>query len=90
MPSSLSGKERGQLKSLLKTRPVDLKVGKKGLTPNLLSEIRCLLENEPLIKLRLAAEKPNRLEQIKKLEEEFSISLLAMVGKTASFSKLES
>jgi RNA-binding protein YhbY len=56
----------------------------------LLSEIRCLLENEPLIKLRLAAEKPNRLEQIKKLEEEFSISLLAMVGKTASFSKLES
>ena len=36
MTTSLSGKERGKLKSLAKTRPVDLKVGKKGITENLL------------------------------------------------------
>jgi RNA-binding protein YhbY len=64
-------------------------VGKKGLTPTLLSEIRRLLESDSLLKVRLASEKNTRLEQAKKLEEEFPIVLVAMVGKTASFSKTE-
>jgi RNA-binding protein YhbY len=89
MTKDLSGKERGKLKSEAKTRPVDLKVGKKGLTPTLLSEIRRLLESDSLLKVRLASEKNTRLEQAKKLEEEFPIVLVAMVGKTASFSKTE-
>ena len=89
MPTILSGKERGILKSLAKTRPVDLKVGKKGLTPTLLSEVRRLLGNESLIKVRLASEKNTRLEQVKQLEDELPVELIAMVGKTASFSKKE-
>jgi RNA-binding protein YhbY len=89
MTKILSGKERGKLKSEAKTRPVDIKVGKKGLTPTLLSEIRRLLENDSLLKIKLAAEKQARLEQAKKLEDEFPIVLVAMVGKTASFSKTE-
>ena len=49
MTTSLSGKERGKLKSLAKTRPVDLKVGKKGITENLLAEIRRILEDDSLL-----------------------------------------
>ena len=89
MPTILSGKERGILKSLAKTRPVDLKVGKKGITPALLLELRRLLDNEPLIKVRLASEKNTRLEQVKQLEDELHVTLIAMVGKTASFSIAE-
>ena len=89
MTTILSGKERGRLKSLAKTRPVDLKVGKKGITPTLLLELRRLLENESLIKVRLASEKNTRLEQVKQLEEELSVTLIAMIGKTASFSIAE-
>ena len=90
MRELLSGKERGRLKSLAKTRPVDLKVGKKGITDNLLSEIRRILEDEPLFKLKLSPEKSMRLEHIEQLENELPISLIAMVGKTASFSKTAS
>ena len=86
----MTGKERGRLKSLAKTRPVDLKVGKKGITDNLLSEIRRILEDEPLFKLKLSPDKSVRLEQIVKLEDKLSVSLISMVGKTASFSKVES
>ena len=90
MPTILSGKERGRLKSLAKTRPVDLKVGKKGITENLLSEIRRILKDEPLFKLKLAPEKSMRLEQVAQLESKLPVSLISMVGKTASFSIIES
>jgi RNA-binding protein YhbY len=89
MATILSGKERGILKSLAKTRPVDLKVGKKGITPALLLELRRLLGSESLIKVRLAPEKNTRLEQVKQLEDELHVTLIAMVGKTASFSSTE-
>ena len=89
MASILSGKERGILKSLAKTRPVDIKVGKKGITPALLLELRRLLGSESLIKVRLAPEKNTRLEQVKQLEDELHVTLIAMVGKTASFSSTE-
>ena len=90
MTAILSGKERGKLKSEAKTRPIDLKVGKKGITDNLLSEIRRILEDEPLFKLKLSPDKSVRLEQIVQLEDKLSVSLLSMVGKTASFSKVGS
>tara|TARA_E500000331_G_C17147024_1_gene665442 strand:- start:613 stop:885 length:273 start_codon:yes stop_codon:yes gene_type:complete len=90
MTTNLSGKERGKLKSEVKTRPVDLKVGKKGITDNLLSEIRRILEDEPLFKLKLSPDKSVRLEQIVQLEDKLSVSLISMVGKTASFSKVNS
>ena len=90
MTATLSGKERGKLKSEAKTRPVDLKVGKKGITDNLLSEIRRILEDEPLFKLKLSPEKSTRLEQVRHLEDKLSVSLISMVGKTASFCKIES
>lgn len=90
MTTNLSGKERGKLKSEAKTRPVDLKVGKKGITDNLLSEIRRILEDEPLFKLKLSPDKSVRLEQIVQLEDKLSVILISMVGKTASFSKVNS
>ena len=90
MSETLTGKERRRLKSLAKTRPIDLKVGKKGITDNLLSEIRRILEDEPLFKLKLSPEKSMRLEQIGQLEDKLSVSLVSMVGKTASFCKIKS
>ena len=89
MTTSLSGKERGKLKSLAKTRPVDLKVGKKGITENLLAEIRRILEDDSLLKLKLSPEKPIRLEQVAQLESKLPVCLIAMVGKTASLSKID-
>ena len=59
------------------------------MTDNLLSEIRRLIENEPLFKLRLSPDKSLRLEQISELEGKLPVSLIAMVGKTASFLKLD-
>jgi len=89
MHTILTGKERGRLKSLVKTRPVDLKVGKKGITENLLSEIRRILEDDSLLKIKLSPEKQVRLEQVAQLESKLPVSLLALVGKTASFSRIE-
>ncbi len=89
MPTILTGKERGRLKSLAKTRPVDLKVGKKGITENLLSEIRRILEDDSLLKIKLSPEKQVRLEQVTQLESKLPVSLLALVGKTASFSRIK-
>ncbi len=89
MPTILTGKERGRLKSLAKTRPLDLKVGKKGITENLLSEIRRILEDDSLLKIKLSPEKQIRLEQVTQLESKLPVSLLALVGKTASFSRIE-
>ena len=80
-------KNEERLKSLAKTRPVDLKVGKKGITENLLSEIKRILEDDSLLKLKLSPEKPIRLEQVAQLETNLPVCLIAMVGKTASFSK---
>ena len=87
MPTILSGKERGRLKSLAKTRPVDLKVGKKGITENLLSEIRRYWKTTRSLSSSFG--KPIRLEQVAKIETNLPVSLIAMVGKTASFSKID-
>ena len=37
--NNISGKERRSLKSVAKTRNVDIKIGKKGITNNVLKEI---------------------------------------------------
>lgn len=81
----LKGKERSILKSSAKTRPVDLKVGKNGITDNFLVEAKKILERQEIIKFSLHSEKQTRMKQIISLEQKLGITLLAKVGKTAAF-----
>ena len=80
-----TGKEKRILKSFAKTRPVDLKIGKNGITCNFLKEARRILERDDMIKFSLHREKQIRADQIVSLEEKLGSTLLASVGRTAAF-----
>ena len=60
---TLSGKDRGKMKSVLKTRKVDLKLGKKGLTANFLEEAKRVISVEKMIKVSLDSDKRKRMDQ---------------------------
>ena len=47
------GKVRKNLKSIAKTRPVDVKVGKRGITRALLLEVRKPLDKDGIVKVSL-------------------------------------
>lgn len=81
------GKVRKNLKSIAKTRPVDIKVGKRGITRSLLLEIRKPLSKDGIVKISLNSDKQTRIEQAKTLEDELEAELISFVGKTASFAK---
>lgn len=81
------GKVRKNLKSIAKTRPVDIKVGKRGITQSLLLEIRKPLSKDGIVKISLNSDKQTRIEQAKTLEDELEAELISIVGKTASFAK---
>ena len=46
----MNGKERRNLKSMAKIRPIDLKIGKRGLTETFLDEARKILSRDGMIK----------------------------------------
>jgi len=81
------GKVRKKLKSIAKTRPVDVKVGKRGITRALLLEVRKPLDKDGIVKVSLNAKKQIRIDQAKELEEELQAELISMIGKTASFAR---
>ena len=80
-----SGKERRALKSAAKTRQVDIKIGKKGLTQNVVSEIKLVLERDRMVKVSFRENREKRNELEKKLQELIQSSLVESVGKTATF-----
>ena len=81
----LSGKQRGGLKSELKTRQVDMKLGKKGMTENFIKEAKYCLNSNGVIKISLSSDKTNRIEQAKTISCLLGAELISIVGKTASF-----
>ena len=81
------GKVRKNLKSIAKKRPVDVKVGKRGITRALLLEVRKPLDKDGIVKVSLNAKKQIRIDQAKELEEELQAELISMIGKTASFAR---
>jgi RNA-binding protein YhbY len=81
------GKVRKNLKSIAKTRPVDIKVGKRGITRSVLLEIRKPLRKDGMVKVSLNSDKQTRIEQAKTLQDELEAELISIVGKTASFVK---
>ena len=81
------GKVRKNLTSIAKPRPVDGKVGKRGITRALLLEVRKPLDKDGIVKVSLNAKKQIRIDQAKELEEELQAELISMIGKTASFAR---
>ena len=83
--NNISGKERRSLKSVAKTRNVDIKIGKKGITNNLLKEIEFILKRDSMVKVSFKNEKPERLELQKKLQLLLNPSIIESVGKTSTY-----
>lgn len=81
----LSGKEKKKLRGVLKTRPIDLKVGKRGLTHEFIRECAKILAKDSMIKLGLPAGKELQDILIEEFSAEATVECIAKVGKTASF-----
>jgi len=80
-----TGKERRTLKAIAKVRTVDIKIGKKGLTENVIKEIKVVLRRDKMIKVAFCQEKLKRAELVKTLEDSLNSTLIELVGKTATF-----
>ena len=84
---SLSGKLRRELKSRAKTRPVDVRVGKKGLTGNLIAELRKIFEKEDLVKVAFTQDREIRTTLLAEIEDKLVAVSIAVTGKTATLYK---
>ncbi|MFP6893134.1 MAG: YhbY family RNA-binding protein [Opitutales bacterium] len=84
---SLSGKLRRELKSRAKTRPVDVRVGKKGLTGNLVAELRKVFEKEDLVKVAFTQDREIRTTLLAEIEDKLVAVSIAVTGKTATLYK---
>jgi RNA-binding protein YhbY len=84
---SLSGKLRRELKSRAKTRPVDVRIGKKGLTGNLLAELRKVFEKENLVKVAFTQDREIRTTLLAEIEDKLVAVSIAVTGKTATLYK---
>ena len=81
----LSGKEKREIRGILKTRPIDLKVGKRGLTHEFIRECSKILGKEAMIKLGLPTDKELQKKVIEEFSQETTSLCIAKVGKTAAF-----
>ena len=81
----LSGKEKREIRGILKTRPIDLKVGKRGLTHEFIRESSMILGKDATIKLGLPADKELQKKIIEEFSKETTTLCIAKVGKTVAF-----
>ena len=84
----MNGKERRTLKSIAKVRPIDLKIGKKGLTETFLDEARKILSRDGMIKFSHSFVREDRNDLVSKIEPLLSVNLVEKVGKTLTFSQV--
>ena len=84
----MNGKERRNLKSMAKIRPIDLKIGKKGLTETFLDEARKILSRDGMIKFSHSLVREDRNNLVSQIEPLLSVNLVEKVGKTLTFSQV--
>ena len=84
----MNGKKRRNLKSMAKIRPIDLKIGKKGLTETFLDEARKILSRDGMIKFSHSLVREDRNDLVSKIEPLLSVNLVEKVGKTLTFSQV--
>ena len=80
-----SGSERRLLKSSAKIRNVDVKIGKNGLTNNVIQEIQFILNRDKMVKVSFREEREKRIKQVESIQETIDSTLIELVGKTATF-----
>jgi RNA-binding protein YhbY len=80
-----SGSERRLLKSSAKIREVDVKIGKKGLTQNVILEIQLVLNRDKMVKVSFRDERDKRIKLVEGIQEKIESTLVEFVGKTATF-----
>jgi RNA-binding protein YhbY len=85
--SSLTGKLRRELKSRAKTRPVDIRIGKKGVTDNVMAELRKVFEEEDLVKVAFTQDREVRTNLLAEIEDKLVALSIAVTGKTAALYK---
>jgi len=85
--SSLPGKLRRELKSRAKTRPVDLRIGKNGVTENVLTELRKVFEKEDLAKVAFTQDRETRTNLLAEIEDKLLALSIDVTGKTATLYK---
>jgi RNA-binding protein YhbY len=83
------GKERRLLKSSAKIRSIDVKIGKKGLTKNVILEIQTVLNRDKMVKVSFKEDRQKRIELIELLQNSNNSTLVELVGKTATFSLIK-
>ena len=84
--TSLSGRERRELKSRAKTLPVAVKFGRKGLTETALRELsRSMDLGEGLAKVSLFGDRRQRADQVNEIQEKLGAVCVASIGKTSAF-----
>jgi RNA-binding protein len=82
----LTGAQRSHLRGLGQTLADGLKVGRSGLTPELLAELQKLLRTDELVKLRfLGADRDERAALCEKIADEGRCICVGAVGHTALF-----
>ena len=84
----MNGKERRNLKSMAKIRPIDLKIGKRGLTETFLDEARKILYRDRMIKFSHSLVREDRNNLVSQIEPLLSVNLVEKVGKTLTFSQV--
>ena len=59
-----NGRERRLLKSSAKVREVDVKIGKNGLTHNVIGEIKTVLNRDRMVKVSFREDRAKRVELV--------------------------
>ena len=66
-----------------------MKIGKKGLTENVILEIQTVLNRDKMVKVSFKEDRQKRIELIELLQNSINSTLVELVGKTATFSLIK-
>ena len=83
--STLSQKERKQLRGRAQQIKASVIVGKSGLSDTVIAEIRAAFRREPLVKVRLSGDRAQKTEEIQAIESTLFCECVSKVGFTAAF-----
>ena len=86
--SSLTGAERGKLRSLAQTIDPKVFVGKAGVGPGIAKLLEQAFRNADLVKVRFTAEREAMETQAQELAKLTDSEVIGSVGRTATFFRL--
>ncbi|MEI6597860.1 MAG: YhbY family RNA-binding protein [bacterium] len=85
---SLTGAERGKLRSLAQTLDPKVFVGKAGINDGIANLLQAAFKNADLVKVRFTAEREAMDAQAQSLSQLTHSEIIGSVGRTATFFKL--